>query len=118
VLVHPESPAEVISLADVVGSTSQLLKASIALPNKEFIVATEIGIFYKMQLASPHKKFIAAPTRSYCHACAHCPWMQMNNLKNLCAVLENESNEIVVEESISSRALVPVEKMLNFNKTS
>lgn len=119
VLVHPESPAEVIELADAVGSTSQLLNASITLPNNEFIVATETGIFYKMQLASPHKKFIAAPTSGdnmTCRACAHCPWMKMNNLKNLAEVLVRENNEIIIEESIRKRALTPLERMLNFKK--
>jgi quinolinate synthase len=116
VLVHPESPSKVVALADIVGSTTQLLKASIDLPNNEFIVATELGIFYKMQLASPHKKFIAAPTNANCHACAHCPWMKMNNLKKLSEVLEFESNEILVEEAIRKRALIPLERMLRFEQ--
>lgn len=114
VLVHPESPAAVVAMADVVGSTSQLLKASIDLPHNEFIVATETGIFYKMRLASKRKKFIAAPTGSVCRACARCPWMQMNNLKNLSDVLETGSNEVIIEENIRKRALVPLERMLGF----
>lgn len=72
-----------------------------------------------MQLASPHKKFISAPTGGVgatCHACAHCPWMQMNNLKNLAEVLEKENNEIVIDEEIRKRALIPLERMLNFKK--
>jgi quinolinate synthase len=114
ILVHPESLSKVIAMADVVGSTSQLLKASIDLPNSEFIVATEIGIFYKMRLASMHKKFIAAPTDNACRACARCPWMQMNNLKNLSEVLETGNNEVTIEENIRKRALVPLERMLSF----
>lgn len=119
VLVHPESSPAVIELADVVGSTSQLLKASINLSNSEFIIATETGIFYKMQLASPHKKFIAAPTMriySTCYSCGNCPWMKINNLINLAAVLEHENNEITIDENIRKRALKPLERMLNFNK--
>jgi quinolinate synthase len=120
ILVHPESPPEVIALADAVGSTTQLLKASIELPNQEFIVATDKGIFYKMQQASPHKKFIAAPTTGdptmTCRACAACPWMAMNNLKNLAEVLEKENNEIVIDEEIRKRALVPLQRMINFRK--
>ena len=119
VLAHPESPDAVLTLADVVGSTSQLLKASQELPNQEFIVATESGIFYKMQQASPDKQFIAAPTLAtggVCKACAKCPWMKMNNLKNLAEVLENENNEIFIDETIRQKALIPLQRMINFQK--
>ena len=82
VLVHPESPDSVVQVADVVGSTSQLLKSSYELPNQTFIVATDRGIFYKMQQASPDKQFLEAPTAgsgATCKSCAHCPWMAMNS---------------------------------------
>lgn len=119
ILAHPESPPEVIELADVVGSTSQLLKASAEFPNPEFIVATEPGILYKMQLASPQKTFIPAPTTknnvsAICRSCAFCPWMKMNTLKNIAQVLENEDNEIIIDEKIRERALLPLERMINF----
>ncbi len=117
VLVHPESPPEVVAQADVIGSTSQLLKASQELPNKKFIVATDKGIFYQMQLASPDKKFIPAPTGGAggtCRACAHCPWMAMNNLKNLSEVFEKKENEIFIDEEIRKKAFVALERMVNF----
>lgn len=117
ILVHPESPAAVIELADVVGSTSQLLKASATLPNDTFIVATDKGIFYKMHQASPNKIFIDAPTQGHgatCKSCAHCPWMAMNNLKNLAQSLEYETNEIIVEKDLCARAFKPLERMLEF----
>ena len=81
ILVHPESPEAVIELADAVGSTSQLIKAAQTLPNKTFIVATDRGIFYKMQQLCPDKEFVEAPTAgngAACRSCAHCPWMAMN----------------------------------------
>jgi quinolinate synthase len=62
ILVHPESPAPVIELADFVGSTSQIINAAKTLPNKQFIVATDQGIFYKLQQQVPDKEFIIAPT--------------------------------------------------------
>lgn len=63
VLVHPESPAEIINRADAVGSTSQLIAASQKLNNTKFIVATDILVYsYKMKQLSPHKEFIPAPT--------------------------------------------------------
>lgn len=120
VLVHPESPDTVVQLADVVGSTSRLLKASYELPHQRFIVATDRGIFYKMQQASPGKEFIEAPTQGHgatCKSCAHCPWMGMNTLDALLECLEHPSslNEVVLEETIRQRALIPLERMLNFS---
>ena len=81
ILVHPESPGEIIDQADVVGSTTALIKAVMDLPNEEFIVATDDGIFWKMQQLAPNKKLISAPTAgagATCVSCAHCPWMAMN----------------------------------------
>lgn len=119
VLVHPESPEEIIRLADAVGSTSQLIKAAQTLSHKRFIVATDSGIFYKMQQAAPDKEFIAAPTMgegATCKSCAHCPWMAMNGLHNLLTVLETGGNEIFVEESVRVKALRSTQRMLDFAK--
>ena len=78
VLVHPESPASVIEQADVVSSTTGIIKAAHELDVNKFIVATDKGIFHKMQQAAPDKIFIEAPTAgkgATCKSCAHCPWM-------------------------------------------
>jgi quinolinate synthase len=119
VLVHPESKPEVVALADVIGSTSQLLKASISMKNEEFIVATETGVFYKMKQASPNKTFIAAGTQKTssiidCHA--ECPWMKMNNLDNLLHVLETGNNKIEIPADIIEKALIPLQRMVDFKK--
>ena len=117
VLVHPESPASVVALADVVGSTTQIIRASQELPNEMFIVATDRGIFYKMGQASPHKTFIEAPTAgtgAACRSCAHCPWMGMNALGNLEASLAAGSNEVFVDAAIAKQALIPLQRMVNF----
>jgi len=117
VLVHPESPAKVIELADVVGSTTQLIKALNKLPNKEFIVATDKGIFYKMTEAAPDRTLIEAPTGGVggtCTSCAHCPWMAMNGLHNLAQVLETGDNEIHVDETVRKEALRSTQRMLDF----
>lgn len=119
VLVHPESPPSVIALADVVGSTSRLIEAVQTLSNSTFIVATDRGIFHKMREMVPHKTLLEAPTAgegATCESCAHCPWMAMNGLRNLVAVLESGGNEILIEESIRARAAVPVQRMLNFSR--
>ncbi len=122
VLVHPESPANVIDLADAVGSTSQLIKASQTLPNEMFIVATDRGIFYKMQQAMPNKTFIEAPTGgngATCRSCAHCPWMAMNGLQAIEQALTNtQGHEIFVDAQLREQALVPLNRMLGFAKTN
>jgi quinolinate synthase len=120
VLVHPESPEAVIALADRVGSTTQIIKASQELPNREFIVATDNGILYKMRQASPDKTFIEAPTAGVgatCESCAHCPWMAMNELRNLAQVLETGENEIHIDEAVRRKALKSTERMLDFARS-
>ncbi|MFZ4527075.1 MAG: quinolinate synthase NadA [Undibacterium curvum] len=117
VLVHPESPAAVVAQADVVGSTSQLIHAAQTLDAQEFIVATDNGILHKMQMAAPGKRFIVAPTAgnsATCKSCAHCPWMAMNGLRNLLAVLEQGNNEIQVEPATAEKAKLCINRMLDF----
>lgn len=117
VLVHPESPAEVIDQADVIGSTTALIQAVQRMPNEEFIVATDDGIFWKMQQMAPHKKLISAPTAgegATCESCAHCPWMAMNALHNLEQTLLQRSGEIHVEESVRVKAVRSIQNMLDF----
>jgi quinolinate synthase len=117
ILVHPESPAAVVALADVVGSTSQLIAATTSLDANEFIVATDNGILHKMRQAAPGKVFIEAPTAgnsATCKSCAHCPWMAMNSLQNLADVLENGRNTISVDETIRAKAVTCIDRMLDF----
>jgi len=117
VLVHPESPAGVIALADVVGSTTQLIRAAAELPQQTLIVATDNGIFHKMQLAAPDKTLLEAPSGGLgasCVSCAHCPWMAMNGLKGLLNVLETGANEIWIDPAIGRRAVVSINRMLEF----
>jgi quinolinate synthase len=117
VLVHPESPAAVVDLADVVGSTTQLINAAQTMDATTFIVATDNGILHKMRAAAPGKHFIDAPTAgnsATCKSCAHCPWMAMNGLQNLADVLENMNNEIHVDPAIGKEAVRAIDRMLDF----
>lgn len=119
VLVHPESPASVVDVADVTGSTSQLLKAAGELPNDTLIVATDRGIFYKMQQENPSKTFLEAPTAGQgatCRSCAHCPWMAMNSLERMARSLNEGSDEIQIAPELIQKALLPLQKMLDFPK--
>ena len=119
ILVHPESPQSVIDLADAVGSTSQLIEAARDLPNKQIVVATDEGIFYKMQQMAPDKELIIAPTAGHgatCRSCANCPWMAMNHLKNMMESLESGSNEVTVDPELGRRAMIPLQRMLDFRE--
>jgi quinolinate synthase len=138
VLVHPESPRAIVQLADVVGSTTQLIRAAQNLDAKIFIVATDNGILHKMRTLCPDKIFLEAPTAGVganCTSCSHCPWMAMNGLINLAKVLETEGstsrsggiptglslagshrNEIYVDPALIPRAVLPIQRMLAFAK--
>jgi len=120
VLVHPESTGDVIAEADVVGSTTALINAVVNMPHKQFIVATDAGIFNKMRQLAPEKELFEAPTAgegATCQSCAHCPWMGMNSLCNLLEVLQTGKNEILVTEDLAEKAKVPIARMLDFAKT-
>ena len=117
ILVHPESPKSVVQMADVVGSTSQMLNAVVNGAAQEYIVATDNGILHRMRQLAPGKTLIEAPTAgnsATCKSCAHCPWMAMNGLQNLADVLENMGNEIHVDPAIGKDAVRSISRMLDF----
>jgi quinolinate synthase len=117
VLVHPESPKEVVGLADMVGSTSQILSSAKNSKSKKFIVATDKGIFYQLLKNNPNKEFYEAPTAgngATCKSCSQCPWMGLNSLKNLEEVLKNLDNEIYVDPQVSLQANKSLSRMINF----
>jgi len=119
VLVHPESPMGVVDQADVIGSTTRLIKAVTELPNTQFIVATDNGIFHKMKKLAGDKQLIEAPTAGVgatCESCAHCPWMAMNSLNNLASALEEMNNEIIIDETVRKKAVQPLTRMMSFGQ--
>lgn len=119
VLVHPESPASVIEQADLVGSTTGIIKAVVEMDAKEFIIATDKGIFHKIQESAPDKILIEAPTAgksATCISCAHCPWMAMNSMRKLAHVLETGENEIFVDADIIQQAKGSIQRLLDFTK--
>lgn len=121
ILAHPESPSAVLELADVVGSTTQIINAAKSLPNKQFIVATDQGIFHKLQQVAPDKEFIVAPTAgndATCRSCAACPWMGMNSLTTLRDSLRDVTNVIEVESELITQAMIPLQRMLDFAATN
>ncbi|WP_350560573.1 quinolinate synthase NadA [Psychrobacter sp. CAL346-MNA-CIBAN-0220] len=119
VLVHPESPDSVVQLADVVGSTSKLLKSTYEMDADTFIVATDLGILHEMQKRSPHKRFLAAPTAgesASCKSCAFCPWMAMNGLQGIEQCLTHHSGEVTLTFELAAAARKPLQRMLDFAK--
>ena len=118
-LVHPESPAAVVAMADCVGSTSQIIQAAGDLPHDMFIVATDRGIFHQLRKSHPGKRFVEAPTAgdgATCRSCAHCPWMAMNGLVSLRNSLRDFTGEIEVPDKVASRARKPIIRLLDFTK--
>ncbi len=121
VLVHPESPASVVDMADAVGSTSQLIQAAQDMPNQTFIVATDKGIFYKMQQLMPEKRFIEAPTAgngATCNCCGHSSWMGINGLEAVDHWVSSDTpveHEIFVDAALREKALIPLNRMLDFS---
>ncbi len=117
VLVHPESPKSVVEQADVVGSTSALIRAVVEGRAPAYIVATDNGILHRMRQLAPNKVLIEAPTAgnsATCKSCAHCPWMAMNGLANLVDCLESGQPEIHVDEGIRVKAQGCINRMLDF----
>jgi len=118
-LVHPECPAPIIALADVVGSTKRLLEAVRAGPERgTWIVATEPGIIHQMQRARPLGTFLPAPAeirggpQGACTSCNICPHMKRNTLEKLWRCLANTSPEIHIDPAVAARARIPIERML------
>ena len=117
ILAHPESPSAVLEIADVVGSTTQIINAAKESTKSEIIVATDRGIFHRLQQVAPDKKFIIAPTAgndATCRSCAQCPWMGMNSLESLYSSLLETSNEIHVDSALAAQAMIPLQRMLDF----
>lgn len=117
ILVHPESPAAVTALADVVGSTTQLIAAVGKLPTSTFIVATDQGILHDMRQRYPGKTFLAAPTAGTggtCKSCAFCPWMAMNSLQGVEQALQHNLGAIELDAELGRAARKPIERMLQF----
>lgn len=114
-IAHPECKAQVLELADFIGSTNAMLNFTISDKHKKYIVATESGILYQMKKASPHKEFIIVPIDETC-SCNDCPYMKLITLKKIYFCLKNEKPEIVLSEELINKAKKPIIKMLNISK--
>ena len=115
VLAHPECEEAVLRHADFIGSTTSILRHATESPKDTFIVATEVGILHQMQKQNPDKHFIAAPPDNGC-ACNECPHMRLNTIEKLYLCLKHEQPQIIMEESLRKRALIPIDRMLEMSK--
>lgn len=114
-IAHPECEADLLSIADFIGSTTQLLNFTQTSDANEFIVATETGILHQMQKNSPQKTFIPAPPNNSC-ACNDCPHMKLNTLEKLYLCMQYEQPEILMDEDLRIAAKKPIDKMMELSK--
>ncbi len=114
VIAHPECEEAILSIADFIGSTTQLLKFSEVDSAQEFIVATETGILHQMQKNAPHKTYIPAPPDNSC-ACNDCPHMKLNTLEKIYLCMEYEQPELLMDEEIRIAAKKPIDRMLEIS---
>ena len=110
-IAHPECEETILDKSVYIGSTSALLKYVQSSPDKEFIVATEVGIIHQMEKACPDKLFIPAPPEASC-ACNECPYMKLNTMEKLYLCMKNRSPEITLSNDIIQRALIPIQRMM------
>lgn len=116
-LAHPECEEAVLSVADYIGSTTQLLAYSAKDSATEYIVATETGILHQMQQNSPSKTFIPAPPNNSC-ACNDCPHMKLNTLEKLYLCMEYEVPEITMDEELRFAAKKPMDRMMEISRAA
>ncbi len=112
VIAHPECIEAVLKYADVIGSTSRLLKEVRENPAKKFIVATEDGIFHQMRKERPDAELIQAPAEGSC-ACNQCPYMKLNNLEKIRNALRDLKPQIELPADLIERSRKPLRRMLD-----
>ncbi len=105
-LAHPECRPALLELADFVASTTGIVKYCQESPEREFIIASEIGILHPLKKAAPDKIFHPLTT------VADCPNMKLNTLEKMVWALEDMSPVVTVPADIAAKALLPIEKML------
>ncbi|MBI1806351.1 MAG: quinolinate synthase NadA [Ignavibacteria bacterium] len=113
-IAHPECEEIVLNQADFIGSTSALLRHVQQSLEKEFIIATEVGIIHQMQKACPDKLFIPAPPEESC-ACNQCPYMKLNTMEKLYLCMKHRSPEITLSDELIRRARLPIQRMMEMS---
>ena len=115
-IAHPECEKPVLMVADYIGSTTALLKYVEKSPSREFIVATESGIFHQMKKNCPDKIFIPAPSIDSTCGCNDCSYMKMNSMRKVYLALQYEQPEILLDPVLIEKAKAPILRMLELSK--
>ena len=115
VLAHPECDQAVLDQADLVASTTGIIKRAVEGSHDTFIIATEDGVFHQIHKQAPNKTLIQAPGMDESCACNQCPFMRLNTLEKLYLCLRDLKPEVTVPEEIRVKALAPIEKMLELS---
>lgn len=110
VLAHPECNADILALADYIGSTTGILKQAAVCEAKECIIATEIGVRYELEKQNPDKTFYFTATPPICTD------MKKITLDKIIHVLRTGENDAVVAESIVEPSKVTLKRMLELAK--
>lgn len=110
VLVHPECKSEVVKLADYVGSTSGIIEYATKDDASEFIISTEMGVFYELQKRNPQKKFYAVGNLQIC------PNMKKITLEKVKQALEGNAKEVILSDDFIEKAYKPLARMLELAK--
>jgi quinolinate synthase len=113
-IAHPECEANLLEIADYIGSTTALLNYTTKSDAKEFIVATETGIIHQMEKSNPGKVFIPAPPTNSC-ACNDCPHMKLNTLEKLYNCIKYEQPEVTLSADLIEKAKKPIVRMLELS---
>ena len=106
-LAHPECPREILELADVIASTSGMVRYAGASDHNEFIIGTELGLLYPLETKHPEKKFYPASEGMIC------PDMKKISLEDVVRSLETFAGEVKVPEDIRQPALKAVQRMID-----
>jgi len=116
IVAHPESESQILEVANYIGSTSGMLNYIRNSDAKSFIVATEVGILHQLAKDVPNKTLIPAPAfeDNNC-ACSECAFMKLNTLEKLYLCLKNNAPEITISEEIRTKALIPIQRMLELS---
>ena len=105
-MTHPECTWDVLELSDFIGSTSEIIDYATASDHDKFIICTEMGVFYELQQKNPQKKFYNVGHRQFC------PNMKKITLDKVEQALTNMAPEMFVDEEVSKKASVALERML------
>ena len=113
VAAHPECPPHIIDHADMVGSTSAILKFCIESDADTILVATEPHIIHQMEKAAPGKTFIGVPGGDGNCNCNMCPYMALNTLEKLYVALRDLKPQIEMTTELMDAARLPLQRMLD-----